>query len=88
MCLCDDCGGACCRYVTINVGAMTPDQQRWATMRGDLEGLRWHIRSECEHLWKSGRCAIYSHRPEVCRDFDVGGEYCKDARARWGKERE
>ena len=80
---CDKCGGACCRYVRIKVGAMMPDQERWANMRGTVDGDMWVIRAKCEHLTPAGKCGIYEWRPCVCREFDVGGAHCEDARKRW-----
>lgn len=29
-------------------------------------------------------CSIYEQRPGVCRTFEVGGYFCKDARRRFG----
>lgn len=29
------------------------------------------------------RCGIYAQRPQVCRDFAMGGEYCLSERAKW-----
>jgi hypothetical protein len=78
--LCDRCNGACCRYVTIDVDEMTPDQRRWATMRGDLDGARWRIRCECENLTTHGTCAVYPHRPDVCKEFRAGSMACMKAR--------
>jgi uncharacterized protein len=34
---------------------------------------------DCPCLWfdlESGRCRHYEYRPEVCREFEVGGEEC------------
>ena len=78
---CDGCGGACCRVVKIAVQAMTPDQLRWANMRGGIAGGYWHINSVCENLTDDGKCGIYNTRPDVCRQFEVGGSHCLDARA-------
>ncbi len=32
----------------------------------------------------TGRCRHYDHRPRACREFEVGGEDCRDARRRAG----
>ena len=78
---CSNCAGACCRYVKIFVGHNhSADHVRWMETRGSLVDGFWHIRSECEHLTPCGKCGIYETRPEVCRDFEVGGVHCLDAR--------
>jgi Fe-S-cluster containining protein len=33
---------------------------------------------------ESGRCLHYEYRPLACREFEVGGEDCRDARRRAG----
>ena len=38
-------------------------------------------------LWldaETGRCRHYDYRPRACREFDVCGEDCRDARRRQG----
>ena len=82
---CDGCGGACCRCVVVAIGEMTPDQQRWAEMRGPLTvaangGLSWRLPVACRHLTASGRCGIYETRPDVCREFAVDKALCRKAR--------
>ena len=38
--------------------------------------------SPCHWLTQSGRCANHEFRPDVCRDFEVGGEDCMETRKR------
>ena len=81
---CDGCGGACCRFVVVAIGDMTPDQRRWAEMRGPLDfahggALLWRLPVACPHLTAEGRCDSYADRPDVCREFEVGGKLCKAA---------
>ena len=85
--MCEACGGACCKYVSISVPYMTADQERWARTRGELDLTTWRIRSRCEHLGGDDRCMIYETRPDVCREYAVGGPMCKDARAAMERER-
>jgi Fe-S-cluster containining protein len=59
---------------------MTADQKRWASMRGNLLKSGWRIRSECKNLDADGKCKIYDNRPDVCREYETGGEMCKAAR--------
>jgi Fe-S-cluster containining protein len=38
-------------------------------------------------LWydtQTGRCRHYDHRPRACREFELGGTDCRDARRRAG----
>ena len=30
--------------------------------------------------FKTGKCAIYNHRPKICRDYQAGGEDCRRIR--------
>ena len=82
---CDGCGGACCRFVVVAVGAMTADQRRWAEMRGPLDfkhegAMGWRLPVACRNLTAEGRCGIYADRPDVCREFAEGGAMCEAAR--------
>ncbi len=74
---CQTCGGACCR--AFPAVELTWDEFQRLTALGArrLEfSLTGHhqllIENGCEFL-ASGRCAIYSDRPDVCRRF-----YCQD----------
>lgn len=52
---------------------------------------RYILRGACGNLAEeNGRaiCMDYDNRPQVCRDFDVGGEECLDLRNRYGIEAE
>jgi Fe-S-cluster containining protein len=64
---------------------MTPDQRRWAEMRGLLTvaadgGMSWRLPVACRNLTADGRCGIYETRPDVCREFEAGGKLCKAAK--------
>ena len=30
--------------------------------------------------FKTGKCAIYNHRPKICREYEAGGEDCRKVR--------
>ena len=85
--------GKCCRFVALPFGGkITPDVVRWHNAHGikvvQKEELgMFHgkvlIPLECKHF-KDGRCGIYEERPQVCRDFESGGEVCKEAIENFG----
>jgi len=86
-CDCNDCGGACCRSLTIPLGnpATIADNLEWLLIRGAVEtgpdGRRlWRIPAACRHLSDDGRCRIYDRRPRDCRQYAVGGQSCLAAR--------
>ena len=35
-------------------------------------------------IGESSACAIYDHRPEACRHFEIGGSLCRDKRRQLG----
>jgi Fe-S-cluster containining protein len=82
---CNECGGACCRYVIMKVPPMGADEARWAGMRGVMYSQTWAIRSKCDQL-KDGRCVDYESRPDVCRQYACGGKLCKAAMRRYKQE--
>ncbi len=90
---CDTCGGACCRFVVVAIGELTADQRRWAEMRGPVDfaykgAFLWRLPVACQNLAEDGMCRIYASRPDVCREFEVGGELCKKARGYRGETKE
>lgn len=76
---CDGCG-QCCRNQPFppflwSFGDMPPDWAREELAR-QIVG---RVRSEddpCLWLAEDGTCSHYDERPEVCRDFEMGGEGC------------
>lgn len=86
--------GACCReaYDAVSV---EPDDAV-AASRPDLVATRLGVQvlprpdGRCVGLAPGGppwRCAIYALRPRSCREFEVGGASCRDARTRLGLSR-
>lgn len=43
---------------------------------------RYNESHPCFWLDGYGRCRHYEHRPEICRDYEVGGESCLAERKR------
>jgi Fe-S-cluster containining protein len=91
---CMDCG-ACCREGFHVVGVEEDDLivQRHPHLVAMSEGLRVVPRpaGRCAALacaqgppWQ---CAVYADRPQACRDFEMGGPHCLDARRRVGLSR-
>lgn len=79
---CLDCG-ACCKYVVIPMEGFPEDAKRWLAMHEGLKvvGNRLFIAARCKNLRLDNSCAIYADRPDVCRDYLVGGEGCIESRA-------
>ena len=73
--------GKCCTYVSVGVnGPNSIDhatEMLWylyhqnVTVYRDGDG-EWSVvfETRCRNLQPDLRCAIYEHRPEICRDFD------------------
>ena len=88
---CSRCGGRCCKYYTVLIDepedADDYDELRWFLAHEHcyiyVDEEQWHINveSRCRFLGDDGRCGIYEHRPDVCRDFghdeecEFTGEY-------------
>jgi Fe-S-cluster containining protein len=72
---CKRCGD-CCRFVTVLVDRISPEQRDYFTAHGFTIGKKGHavsIPTMCAHLKETGeftgktRCDIYETRPEICR---------------------
>lgn len=78
---CERCRAVCCRLQVLLIGdsAVPPSmeaQSDWggAVMRREADG--W-----CTALdRRSMRCTIYAQRPQVCRDYEMGGSECVEER--------
>lgn len=77
---CEDCH-ACCLFCAFPPAATVED------FEAIPQDLRDEIRVEYERtraidgpcFWlnqESGICRHYEHRPPICRDFEIGGDYC------------
>ena len=83
--ICKQCG-ACCREMNSPpfLGmddpyfAGLPPAIRASYERGmaGREFTGWPDGVPCFWLTEEGRCRYYQYRPEVCRDFEPGGESC------------
>ncbi len=87
---CADCG-ACCReaYHAVEVSSRDPARRAHPEVLVRVDG-RWQVRREgsrCSCLvgeLGSFVCTIYASRPRTCRDFELGGANCIEARRRVG----
>lgn len=78
---CEACGGACCLGILIKP---TPEAFEWYAMRGEVEGERVFLECECKYL-KLGICSIHETKPQICKDYEVGSEACRNAVKRTGR---
>ena len=79
---CSRCEATCCR-LTVHVMSDDPtpdyfiDQDEYG-----MDVMRRLDDGWCTALDRATmRCTIYSMRPLVCRDFDMGGRDCREVRA-------
>ena len=80
---CEECGGVCCKVLNIDLSGMEPDQRRLVSMRGVVVGDRVYLPCPCSCLDDNGRCTIYNEgciRPEICRQYVMGGPECLGVR--------
>ncbi len=75
---CEQCGGACCKVLKIDLSTTDADHRRLVSMRGIAVGDVVYLPAPCSCL-KDGRCTIYHDtvmRPDICRLYAVGGPEC------------
>ncbi len=81
---CNDCG-ACCLHLgspPFCGGDDKPPPELWAAIGDYLESPRYSS-AERPCFWldmPTGKCSHYEHRPQVCRDFELGGTSCLQTR--------
>lgn len=77
---CDDCQGACCETIILPGPIARFFDKEWIETRGrPLRLGAVELASQCPKLSVGGHCSIYSTRPVVCREYEVGGPGCLDA---------
>lgn len=88
---CESCG-ACCLHVRTPpfYGDGDPSWQKLQAARPDLEGELWrwingldNSDDEAPCFWfdhETRGCKHHEHRPDICREFDVGRPGCAAAR--------
>lgn len=78
---CEQCRAVCCRLQVLLIDdSAVPESMvaysEWggAVMRREADG--W-----CTALDRhTMRCTIYAKRPQVCRDYEMGGSECREER--------
>ena len=83
---CDRCvNSICCNYITQHIP--TPRSKHdfehllWQVSHDHVEiykdddGWMLLIKGRCEHLQIDGRCGIYPHRPDICRNYT--NDFCE-----------
>ena len=79
---CSRCEAVCCR---LTVYVMADDPTPAWLLDQDEHGM--DVMRRLDDGWcaaldrKTMRCSIYTLRPQVCRDFDMGGADCRQVRA-------
>lgn len=81
---CCDCAAVCCRLdVLLLPGDHVPS---WFVTHDDagIGYMAKHNDGWCVALDRDTmRCTIYQRRPQMCRDFPMGGTSCRDERRAW-----
>lgn len=78
-------GSKCCNYITQRIDAPRAiedfEMLMWQISHGNVEAFKdsdgWFllIATRCQHLQVDGRCGIYEHRPEICREYT--NDFCE-----------
>ena len=78
---CQLCRGACCSSIVlpIDVTVVPREVAVMLTLRGSQEADGFRLDAPCRHLSRKGLCKIHPDKPQVCRDYPVGGEGCRAA---------
>ncbi len=86
---CDGCG-MCCYiqrvppYMETELDALPRELlKEWMRVS---EGVAEGTEGPCVWLNGEKKCSHYEERPEVCRQFEMGGEECREVRERLGWE--
>ena len=80
------CGGACCKSFKLPVKLFDSDDvNRWLELHAsDKEGEALRFDTSCNMLC-DGKCSIYKERPQMCKDYAVGSQSCREAIQRHGR---
>jgi Fe-S-cluster containining protein len=84
---CLACKSVCCRHIASHIDTPTTkkdfDHLRWYLMHEHVKvgidlDANWllEVATPCRHL-KNNRCAIYTTRPKICRDYPGKNHSCE-----------
>lgn len=74
--ICQECIKKCCDFILIEYTGFSDDWKRWINLHNgvsafEIKGRKFlKIESRCLMLTPKGKCAIYRHRPQMCKDFN------------------
>ena len=84
---CDECG-VCCREQNIppfldEIDFIPRDLEREVLEARKIEA---ELAGKPCIWWEAstGKCRHHEHRPNICREYEIGGELCLETRARFG----
>jgi Fe-S-cluster containining protein len=78
---CDTCEAICCRLQVLLIGDndVPEEMTEWSDWGGQV--MRQEEDGWCTALDRiTMKCTIYAQRPQVCRDYEMGGFECIDER--------
>ncbi|MCW8841676.1 MAG: YkgJ family cysteine cluster protein [Gammaproteobacteria bacterium] len=76
---CNNCRASCCRLQVLLFGDndVPESMVEWSDWGGQV--MRRETDGWCTALDRhSMRCTIYAQRPQLCRDYAMGGSECQD----------
>jgi len=79
---CSNCNGACCRFIKLPLTVhLSEDTKRWLELHKSIVVTNTHIFvfNKCKNL-EDNKCKDYENRPNVCKNYKVGGSECLRAR--------
>jgi len=78
---CSDCQACCCRQQAMLFGDLEVPAQFIATNEHGADSMARLADGWCAALDRvTLRCTIYEKRPWICREFELGGDECLEAR--------
>lgn len=85
---CQGCAGSCCRNQPyppfLWMGDDMPPEDVQKSLRTMILSNARAEDEPCLWLTPDGQCERYNERPKICRDFEVGGNGCRNAREFYG----
>jgi uncharacterized protein len=80
---CSNCPAACCRLEVMLISDTGVPDRFIATDQWGSQTMRRLDDGWCAALDRNTmRCTIYDRRPEICRDFAMGGQECLETRGK------